>query len=169
MAGGGPTGRGLNSDINVTPLVDVVLVMLIIFMVIAPLMSRSLKVKVPRKAEAQEQDQQLEEQLVVRLSGEGEEMAPSMSRGLKLSLNNHVLELAELDERLRAILRGRPADERVVFFDADGDTNYGHCVTVMDVIKGSGARALGIMTPKEGEEGEGEGGEAETGASPGTP
>ena len=131
MAAGG-TGD-YKSDINITPLVDVVLVLLIIFMVITPLLQMGYDVKVPPKATV-DQPQSSLDQLIVSLTPQN-----------KIFLNKSEVTPQQLTQQLSDILKNRASNNRVVFFSADDGTTYGECVRVMDLIKGAGASNLGIV------------------------
>ena len=129
--GGGK--RGPQADINVTPLIDVVLVLLIIFMVMTPVMLKEIVAKVPQKQTENVPQPPGEAPIVVELgagdalSVSGEPVAP---------------------EGLAANVADRLAHDRqkVVFFKIDDDASYGRAVRIMDVCKGAGARTLGIVT-----------------------
>ena len=133
---GGDGGQGPKADINITPLVDVVLVLLIIFMVITPLMTKSLPVLVPDKAEIEEPTDQMKKQIVVHVTKDN-----------RIEINHQRVKLEDLADRIRLGLKIQA--EKVVFFEADDDAAYGNCVLVMDIIKGSGAKTIGIMTDDE--------------------
>ena len=123
------------SDINVTPLVDVVLVMLIIFMVVTPLLEKDIEVRVPATEQVEVQKEVPKDQLVVRLSAEGE-----------LKINTESVAPDKYVERLKAILAPRASADKVVFVVADDKTNYARLVTVLDGAKQAGAQTLGMMT-----------------------
>ena len=126
---------GLNSEINVTPLVDVVLVLLIIFMVVTPLLEKDIEVRVPDSEDIQELTEVPPDQLVVSLDAAG-----------NLKINADVIAASEYVERLRRIVAGRPRGERLVFFLADDQTNYARLVTALDGARAAGAETLGMMT-----------------------
>jgi biopolymer transport protein TolR len=125
--------RGPQADINVTPLIDVVLVLLIIFMVMTPVMLKELVAKVPQKQTENVPLPPGESAIVVELDAHDQ-----------LALNGE----AVAPEALGAKVAGRLAHDRqkVVFFKISDDANYGRAVRVMDVCKGAGARTLGIVT-----------------------
>jgi biopolymer transport protein ExbD len=132
------TGGGVKADINITPLVDIVLVLLIIFMVITPLMTKMLPVLVPEKAEVEQPTEQMKKQVVVYLRSDN-----------TIEVNHETVAMKDLEERLRLALKIQT--EKIVFFEADDDAAYGNAVLIMDVIKGSGTKIIGIMTPDEEE------------------
>ena len=124
-----------NSDINITPLVDVVLVMLIIFMVVTPLLEKDIEVRVPSTEQVEVQKEVPKDQLVVRISAEGE-----------LKINTETITPDKYVERLKQILAPRASADKVVFVVADDKTNYAKLVTVLDGAKQAGAETLGMMT-----------------------
>jgi biopolymer transport protein ExbD len=132
---------GMNSDINVTPLVDVVLVLLIIFMVVTPLLEKDIGVRVPQTEEVHEVQEVPPDQLVVRLNAAGE-----------LTVNWDKVERAALVDRLKVdIDKRRKPEDKIVFVIADDDANYGAVVSVLDASKQAGATVLGMMTDISGE------------------
>jgi biopolymer transport protein ExbD len=133
-------GGGAQADINVTPLVDIVLVLLIIFMVITPLLSKSLEIEVPQKVEDPEPpDEKMKEQMVLKLFADGH-----------LELNKNAVVLDALEDQLREIYSAR--SDKVLFFEGEDDAPYGNAVLLMDLAKGAGVGTIGIMTPNEVEE-----------------
>ena len=131
MAAGG-TGD-YKCDINITPLVDVVLVLLIIFMVITPLLQMGYDVKVPPKATVDQPAPSLD-QLIVSLTSQN-----------RIFLNKSEVTPAQLTQQLGDILKNRASNNRTVFFSAEDGTAYGDCVRVMDLVRTSGASNLGIV------------------------
>ena len=127
---------GPSSDINVTPLVDVCLVLLIIFMVMTPKNVPEISVRVPPESKKKQQQQRESDTLVVGLDKNG-----------ALSLNgNPVNSSDELGDLISSRLQGR--DKKVVFIDFDDDANYGEAVEILDLAKRNGAVVLGIMKKK---------------------
>jgi biopolymer transport protein ExbD len=130
-----PQGHA-NADINVTPLVDVVLVLLIIFMVVTPLMQKDIEVKLPlTEEETPSQAPQEARQVVVAIGPEG-----------LLTLNNEPVSEADYVPRLTRILAAMPVQDRLLFFTADDRAPYGRVVAALDGAKTAGARVLGLMT-----------------------
>src|SRR5947208_17135032 len=99
-----PAGRP-NSEINVTPLVDVVLVLLIIFMVVTPLLEKDIDVRVPDQEQVEVETEVPPDQLVVSLDASG---------GIKL--NSDDVAEAEYVEKLKRVIAAKPKGERLVFF-----------------------------------------------------
>ncbi|HVA39682.1 MAG TPA: protein TolR [Candidatus Binataceae bacterium] len=121
----------LASQINVTPLVDVMLVLLVIFMVTAPMIQQGVEVSVPRvKASA--------------LPGKEEQFVVSITRNQEVYLNDSRLGLDQLTEKLQAIAAVRP--DREVFVRADEEVPYGAVIKTMAAIKAAGIENVGMVT-----------------------
>jgi biopolymer transport protein TolR len=119
------------SQINVTPLVDVMLVLLVIFMVTAPMIQQGVEVSVPRvKASA--------------LPGKEEQFVVSITRNQEVYLNDTKLGLDQLTEKLQAIAVARP--DREVFVRADEEVPYGTVIKTMAAIKAAGIENVGMVT-----------------------
>ncbi|MCP4745501.1 MAG: protein TolR [Desulfobacteraceae bacterium] len=121
----------LMSDINVTPFVDVMLVLLIIFMVAAPMMVQGVDVALP-------------EATAKPLTSQKENMMVSITKEHQVFINDYKVELDSLKEKLIAILKNKP--DREVYFRADKGVPYGVVVKVMAEIKGAGVEKLGMVT-----------------------
>lgn len=130
-----------NSDINVTPLIDIVLVMLIIFMVVTPLLEKSLDVRVPDTEKIENVTEVPPDQLVVRISADN-----------KLKINFDDVSAEEYVDKLKAKLEKRKGDDKIVFFISDEKANYGRLVLAFDGAKQAGAKVLGMMTTPPEEE-----------------
>ncbi len=122
-------------EINVTPLVDVVLVLLLVFMVTAPLMSRGIDITLPT---ANQVDDQPEDRFTVTINAEG-----------RAFLGQQPLALPLLEDQVRAIMAGRPT--RVVYLRADQNVRYGKVIEVVDLLKRCGVERIGFAyeMPKE--------------------
>ena len=136
---GGPGGR-VKPEMNVTPLVDVVLVLLIIFMVVTPLLTKKMWLNVPKKDDKADAVQQ--------------PPPPESSRSVVVSLddkaviriNQDIVAEADLGDRLGRIFAAR--NDRVIFFDAADGVEFGAAVHVMDVARGGGAQTIAVLTEK---------------------
>jgi biopolymer transport protein TolR len=122
----------VRSDINITPLVDVVLVLLIIFMIVTPILQMGHEVQVPPKLETNVPPPTNEDQVIVRLDAKG-----------RASINKQEVARNEFPTRLKEVLTGRSA--KVVFFAADGELPYGQVADFMDIVRDNGAQNLGIV------------------------
>ncbi len=129
---------GVKSDINVTPFVDIVLVLLIIFMVVTPLLSRTLDISVPPKSEVSAPQEVMSDQLI--LTVKGSEASP------RIYLNQEELTggIDAMKTRIEELMKGRK--DKVVFFQADNDLKYDYVVKVMDALRGAGTEKIGLIT-----------------------
>lgn len=127
-----PAQRGqFVSQINVTPLVDVMLVLLVIFMVTAPIIQQGVEVSLPKvKAAA--------------LPGKEQQFVVSITRENGIYLNDAKITPAELTGKLRAISQERP--DREVFIRADEQVSYGEVIRTMAAIKAAGIENVGMVT-----------------------
>ena len=132
--GGGDDDDRVMADINVTPLVDVMLVLLIIFMVAAPMLHQGIEVALPR-AEAQNLPLRVEDPLVVSINRDG-----------LVFVRETPVDPAQLVERLAAQLQGREQD--TVFLKGDRDAPYGKIVDVLDILHQGGIKNVGMVTEK---------------------
>lgn len=130
ISAGGSKG-GSKSDINVTPLVDVVLVLLIIFLVATPIMLRYVTIEVPRKIDSETEDVTLAaRQIVVTVKYDGSFV---LKEG---NSEDDVRDLTTLQQEVRERLLAKKTD-KIVFMDFEDDVPYGDVVVAMDVMRGS--------------------------------
>jgi biopolymer transport protein TolR len=127
----GENSGSLMSDINVTPFVDVMLVLLIIFMVTAPMMMQGVDVSLP-------------EATAEPLESEKEHLIITIDTKNQIFINDFQVTVDFLGEKLKKILEGR--SDREVYLKADKDISYGTVVQVMAEIKGAGVEKLGMVT-----------------------
>jgi len=116
--------------VNVTPLVDVVLVLLIVFMVVAPLLERELGIRLPSTR-------------VGARPPDAAQVVLALDDGGVLRLDGERIALADLPDRLAPLLAARTAP--VVFFQAADDVRYGDAVRVLDAARGAGAREIATV------------------------
>lgn len=140
MGFGGGNSKGVRSDINVTPLVDVCLVLLIIFMVMMPVIMRDITLEIPRKAEPNEDQMPSEMPIVVEVAIDG-----------TIKLNEKSVNKFQLAEELTGTLKNKR--EKLVFVSFAEDLPYGEAVSIMDVVKGSGPEGAVKVALKMKEEG----------------
>jgi len=122
-------GSSMLGEINVTPLVDVVLVLLLIFMVTAPMMSRGIDVSLPVANQPQIPQ---EDRVTVSIRADG-----------RIFVGNDVVNVALLEDRVRGLTAGSP--DAVVYLRADESLRYGSVIEVVDVIKRAGVDRIGFV------------------------
>ncbi len=127
----------LMSEINVTPFVDVMLVLLIIFMVTAPMMVQGVDVELPKATSE-------------ALPSNEENLIVSIDNDLKVYINDLEVSVAFLSEKLDAVMEN--LDKKEVYLKADKKVPYGVVVNVMSQIKKAGIESLGMITLPEDQE-----------------
>ena len=120
---------------NVTPLVDVVLVLLIIFMVVTPLMAKQFWIHLPNKPEKEEPE---------RPDDKNESVVVTVTKAGDIMINREVVPEPEFSARLRRVLAFK--GQRTIFFDADEDAELGNAVKTMDLARGGGAETIAVVT-----------------------
>jgi biopolymer transport protein TolR len=136
MSTGGAGGRAPLSEINVTPLVDVMLVLLIIFMVAAPMMTAGIQVNLPN-ADAPPVEQQDEELLMLSIDAEQ-----------KVFLGETEVPLERLQEVLST--NARLQEKKELFVQADASVPYGYVVRIFTMIRSAGVESIGLVTDPAG-------------------
>jgi biopolymer transport protein TolR len=133
--GGRNDNRGIMAEINVTPLVDVMLVLLVIFMVTAPMMQQGVQVNLP-KANTK------------AMTPQDEAVVVSVDKNGKVFINKDQIPASDLRNRLTAMFASR--EKKEVFLKADAGVPYGEVVRAMADIKGAGIERLGMVTEPAG-------------------
>jgi len=121
---------GLKSEINLTPMIDVLLVLIIIFMVITPITSRGLEALIPQPADSKAPPQN---DIVITILADG-----------SYRLNQEALELPALQERLAALFR--TGANQVVFIRGDKNLEFARVAEIIDLVHGVGVSHIGLMT-----------------------
>jgi biopolymer transport protein TolR len=130
---GGGKG-GVKSDINVTPLVDVMLVLLIIMMIVAPLLQKGVDVKLPTASNTTDKPE-TQDQTVVAVTADG-----------RMHLNSREVAEGDLAQRVAEVLETKK--ERIVLIKADEDAAYGRVMAAMDALRKAQIEDMGLITEK---------------------
>ena len=131
---GGSTG--INSDINVTPLVDVMLVLLIIMMIVAPLLQKGVDVRLPVAANSAVKPE-TQDQTVLAITNDG-----------RLFINAVPVQNGDLRRRIEEVFETKT--EKLVIIKADEDVEYKHVMDAMDDLRASGIEDMGLITERKG-------------------
>jgi biopolymer transport protein TolR len=140
---GGARG-GVKSDINVTPLVDVMLVLLIIMMIVAPLLQKGAPVRLPTAANSVDKPE-TQGQTVVAVAANGD-----------YYVNGVPVPFAEVKRRVSDILENQT--EKIVLIKADEDASYGKVMEAMDELRAAGIEDMGLITERRAKPGQAGGG-----------
>jgi biopolymer transport protein ExbD/biopolymer transport protein TolR len=132
--GSGKPGRAAPT-MNVTPLVDVVLVLLIIFMVVTPLMAKQFWIHLPNKVEKEEPPPTDNDDTAVVVL---------VTKAGAIQINRETVPEGEFSDKLHRVLAAK--GQRTVFFDADEDAEFGIAVHAMDLARGGGADTIAVVT-----------------------
>ena len=140
---GGAKG-GIKSDINVTPLVDVMLVLLIIMMIVAPLLQKGAPVRLPTASNSADKPE-TQDQTVVAVTASGD-----------YYVNGVPIPESELRRRVEEILENKT--EKIVLIKADEDAQYGRVMEAMDELRAEGIEDMGLITERRARAGQAGGG-----------
>ena len=127
-------GRKVNSNINVTPMVDVMLVLLIIFMVITPMLTNKVNVTLVNSKNAITMDDASKDDAVVI----------AVTRDSKVYLGQNQIELAQLGAAVTDRLQNKPS--KIVYFRADARSHYGSVEDAIDAVRTAGVEEVGLLT-----------------------
>ncbi|MBV9211973.1 MAG: biopolymer transporter ExbD [Acidobacteria bacterium] len=151
MSAGG--GADLNSEINVTPMVDIMLVLLIIFMVVTPFLQQGVTVAIPRDMNSPDPDPAIikESSVVISIPNDGE-----------YYIGKDKMEKADLGPRIERMMKNKSDAERIVYVKSGVGVSYGNVVEVINVIRQQGIDKIGLVADRK------KGGKAAAPAAPAT-
>jgi biopolymer transport protein TolR len=131
-------GKKVNSNINVTPMVDVMLVLLIIFMVITPMLNNKVNVDLPKVSAA----------VVMENANKEDAIVIAVTRDGKTFLGGDQVSLTDLGSKVQALLDAKkdPAADKTVYMRADNRANYGKVMDAIDAVRTAGVSQLGLLT-----------------------
>jgi biopolymer transport protein ExbD len=141
---GGAKG-GVKSDINVTPLVDVMLVLLIIMMLIAPMLQQGVSLRLPTATNTVDKPESADQTVI------------AIAANKSIYLNAKPIQEAELAQRVTDILEAKT--EKIVLIRADEEVEYGAVMAVMDQLRQAAVEDVGLITERKKVEGGGAGGQ----------
>ena len=143
MQGGG--GGGLQSEINVTPMVDVMLVLLIIFMVVTPFLQKDVSVAIPRDMNNAEED------LVINRE---DSVIISIPKDNDYYLGKKQLNLEDLKTQVEKALANKKEEDKVVYIKSGIEVSYGEVVKVINAVREKGVDKIGLVADKKKKAGE---------------
>ena len=127
-------GGGVKSDINVTPLVDVMLVLLIIMMLVAPMLEQGVQVKLPIATNATPKPQSQDQTII------------AIAANRSMYINAKPVQEQELATKVSELLEGKAGGEKVVIIRADEEVEYGAVMAAMDQLRLAGVEDIGLIT-----------------------
>ena len=139
MAVGGKKG-GAIADINVTPMADIMIVLLIIFMVITPLLQKGVDVKLPQAANTKEKK---DEKNTITVAVKKDPLGRTFLKGIPLDNQ------AELTPKLKELLEDIPEGSRTVYLKADEDLPYSEVMKVMDLCREAGVEEVALIAERK--------------------
>ena len=135
--GGGPKKKKDSSspNINITPLVDVVLVVLIIFMIVTPMVTKTFWLNLPPKPENKEEPAP---------PSDNKPLVMTVDKAGVIRMNTTVLQKSEIKDRVPRMLAAK--DQKVLYFDAESDASYASAIEAMDLSRAGGVKSIAILT-----------------------
>lgn len=139
MSGGGD-GSGLQSEINVTPMVDIMLVLLIIFMVVTPFLQKGITVSIPRDSKFAEEDPNINKESAVIIS---------IPKDTEYYMGKKRISLDDLKNEVDKALQKKKEDERIVYIKSGVGVSYGEVVNVINAVREKGVDRIGLVADKK--------------------
>lgn len=138
MSGGG--GGGVNSEINVTPMVDIMLVLLIIFMVVTPLLQQGITVTIPRELRNPDEDPAIikESSVVISMPADNE-----------IYIGKELIQPQALKAEIERKMEDKTGDDRIVYLKSGVGVSYGEVVKVINVLREAGIDQIGLVADKK--------------------
>jgi biopolymer transport protein ExbD/biopolymer transport protein TolR len=131
-------GKKVNSNINVTPMVDVMLVLLIIFMVITPMLNNKVNVDLPKANAA----------IIMENANKEDAVTVAITRDGRAYLGGDQVTMDDLAAKISSKLENKPEGEKQVYMRADIRSNYGKVMDAVDQIRAAGVSQLGLLTER---------------------
>lgn len=149
QAGGG--GGGLNSEINVTPMVDIMLVLLIIFMVVTPFLQQGVTVPIPREMMNPEEDTAInkETSVIVSVVCRPPDAPQCTPESTEVYLGKKKVNLEDMKGQVEKALQNKEGKERIVYVKSGVNVNYGEVVKVINAVREKGIDKIGLVADKK--------------------
>jgi biopolymer transport protein ExbD/biopolymer transport protein TolR len=139
MQAGGPSG-GLQSEINVTPMVDIMLVLLIIFMVVTPFLQQGITVAIPRDLRNPDEDQAINKESSVIIS---------IPKDTEYFLGKKKVNLDDLKAAVEKALANKKEEDKIVYIKSGVEVSYGEVVKVINAVREKGVDKIGLVADRK--------------------